>query len=185
MMGDRMLLEEHKQVKEDVSIESPEELKGREIKCHWHWTEKRYSVSLRASNGRWYVVRHRETGAQLFFGKLVLKNVHFKVSPAGAKKAYESGNRNVHATVMGTVLFAKYIPEKAVVPCGIYVSYRHTYPEPEFKTSLSDSPLRTPMKNWPGIKSAEMVSIGCTNFDKDKRHPMMLATGNIELTEGI
>jgi len=181
-----MLLEEFRQVKEDVSIyRSPSELEGRQVKVHWHFQEKRYSVSLRANNGKWYVVRNRATGTQLFFGKLVMKDVRFVVEPAGAKKAYETGKRTVHASVIGTVLFAKYLPEKAVVPCGQAVAYSHSlYPEPEFKYNLfgyEGSFFNKPIAQWPGIRSAEMVALGCTAFDKADRKPMMLATGSMEL----
>lgn len=181
-----MLLDEFRQVKEDVSIDSPEELEGKVCKIHWHFQEKRYSVSLRASNGKFYVVRRRETGNQLFFGKLVMKDVAFQVQPAGAKKAYETGKRNVHASLIGTILFAKYLPEKAVVPCGIPVMYSHSlYPEPEFKLlnfELPSTGWDAGITDMPGIRSAEMVALGCTAFDKAERHPMMLATGEIELT---
>jgi hypothetical protein len=175
-----MKLQEFRAVKDDVSIERPEDLVDREVSVHWHFQEKRYSVSLRASNGKWYVVRHRETGAQAFFGKLVLRNAHFKVAPAGARKAYETKKRNVHASVIGTVRLAQFMPEKAFVPCGHNVFYSHIlYPEPEFKLVGHELPGQGVETN-PGIEYAEMLAVGC-----DNGRPNMLTAGIIRLTRMI
>ena len=152
-------------------------MEGRICRIHWHWNEKRYSVSVRASNGRWYVVRRRETGGQLFFGKLVLHNARFVVQPAGAKKAYETGKRNVHASVVGTVKRAQFPREKAVVPCGTPVMYSHNlYPEPEFK-ALVDSFGYQERRMVP-IFAAEMLACGT---DPQTRKPNMLAAGYTQL----
>lgn len=163
------------------AIDSPEQLEGRQVRVHWHFSAKRYSVAVRARNGRWYVVRHRATGEQAFFGKLVLSNARFRVQPAGAKKAYETGKRNVHAHVIGTVTRATYNPEEVYVPCGMDVMYSSIlYPEPEFKLRAT-SDIRIYMGDYPGIRSAEMLVLGTQSITNNGvLHPKMLAAGKVE-----
>lgn len=158
------------------------ELEERQVVVHWHWREKKYSVSVRAENGRWYVVRSLVTGEQLLFGKLVLMNAHFKVQHAGAKKAFETGKRNVHASVIGTCKTAVVERQRAVVPCGRPVMYSHDkYPQPVFKTP-SALPARSfedlEMRNWPSMEWAEMLACGT---DPEKKTPQMLAAGMMRL----
>ena len=163
-------------------IESCNDLEGRLAKVHWHWTEKRYSVSLKADNGNWYVVRNK-LGHQLFFGKLVLKDASFKVQPAGARKAYETGKRNVHASVIGIVRGAQFQRESAIVPCGATVAYSHSaYPEPEFKyipVGYEGYYGQQGLRHWPGIEYAEFLVLGTGSMSKS---PNMLAAGLIRST---
>jgi hypothetical protein len=161
-------------------IETPDELVDRQVKTHWHFQERRYSVSVRASNGRWYVVRD-ERGDQLFFGKLVLSNATFTVQPAGKRKAYKTGKRNVHASVIGTVKSAEVRRTKAFVPCGTMIAYSHNlYPEPEFK-AIGSPQVRSihHMSMYPGIEWAEMLACGT---DPITYKPNMLAAGRLRLT---
>lgn len=159
-------------------IESCDDLVDRLAKVHWHFTERRYSVSLKAENGNWYVVRNK-SGHQLYFGKLVMANVTFRVQPAAAKRAYETGKRNVHATVIGTVVKAQFERESAIVPCGRPVLYSHNlYPEPEFKVQ-DVNPCGIPVEQWEGIEWAEMLACGAGSMSKS---PNILATGRIRTT---
>lgn len=157
-------------------ITDPSELAEREVRVHWHFHAKKYSVSVRANNGRWYAVRNRATGEQVLFGKLVLMNARFRVQPAAARKAYETGKRTVHATVEGT--FKRGILERgrATVPCGRMVMYSHNlYPQPEFKVQ-DMKPCGIPMAQWEPIREAEMVAMGC---DPERLKPNMLVAGEI------
>lgn len=180
-----MKIKEFRAVRDDVSIERPEDLVDREVSVHWHFQAKRYSVSLRASNGRWYAVRDQRTGAQLFFGKLILANARFKVQPAGARKAYKTGKRNVHASVIGTVRHAQFKPENVSVPCGIPVMYSpFLYPEPEFKFLNWELPTTgwdADITQMPGILEAEMLAVGITEAGKHTV-PKMVSAGHPRLT---
>lgn len=175
-------LQEQKQ--NECVIESCDDLVGRTVKVHWHFRERRYSVSLKGDNGNWYVVRNTE-GHQLYFGKLVLADVRFKVQPAGAKRAYETGKRNVHASVIGTVRKVQFAPVGVVVPCGMDVAYSHNlYPEPEFKVNIygyEGSFFDKPIPQWPGIEYAEMAALGCRITDIYLNKPQMLVAGNVGL----
>jgi hypothetical protein len=176
-------------------INSPDDLVDRQVKTHWHFQKKRYSISVRASNGRWYVVKD-QNAEQLFFGKLVLSNATFTVQPAGKKKAYKTGKRNLHASVIGTVKRAEFKRTAAFVPCGSLVLYSHNlYPEPEFKyvpAGYEEHMRSLHISALPGIEWAEMLACGSEEgmFKTDTGwraavRPNMLAGGIIRYNRGF
>ena len=160
------------------------DLEGKQVRLHWHFQKKKYSVSLRARNGRWYVVRSRETGEQILFGKVVLTNARFVVNPAGARKAYETGKKNVHAWVTGTVRVAELDRSNPSVPCGQDIFYNTMYPEPEFKVIPRGYDYHFSSVGYykcPGIETAEMLSCGCDVGWK----PRMRAAGMVRIKRGF
>ncbi len=159
-----------------------EDFVGQRIKTHWHFNAKMFSVAYEAGGGRWYVCRYREDASQQFAGKLVLTDVEFKVNPGGARKAYETGKRNVHASVIGTLQRFSLDREDVRVPCGVQVVYSHNlYPEPEFKANIfgyEGSFFDKPINEWPGITHADMAALGVI---PNIARPNMLVAGELTL----
>jgi hypothetical protein len=139
------------------------------IKCHWHYNQRRYSVSMYDKEKKgWRVVRD-DRGEQVFYGKLILKNAEFKVSQAGRKRAVEQGVRNVHAFVEGEFLQGTYTPTPPSVPCGVEVKYS------PFNKHFNTFYVEDTPSGWP-IFEAGIVSLGIdTKPLTNKYYPVMIA----------
>lgn len=99
------------------------DLTGQVIRVHWHVRKKMWSVSTRTGwASTWRVVRDDE-GKQVFFTKVVLREVDFVLSKKGQDRCRKEGRKNVHAWMQGTLVDASTTERTANVPCGVGVSY--------------------------------------------------------------
>lgn len=145
-----------------MTVDYLKDLEGQLVRVHWHFHKKMYSISTYEKGKGWRVVRDKK-GNQKFAGKIVLRNVSFKVSEAGRKNARKKHIRNVHAWALGELIWAMPIGNEPVVPCGYKISYSPWSEEPKFV--VHDSP-----EYRCGINSCNMLSMGM-NIEKK---PLMM-----------
>lgn len=153
----------------------PIDLLGERVKIHWHQHQKMYSVSVYVPKKGWRAIYNPDLldvtkmydpateGYQQFLGKLLLKNVEFKVSPSGKERAREERKRNVHAWLIGELITFDVPPAQVIVPCAEPVWYSaFAYEEDCFKT-VNDNE---------DIYNADMAALGIMG---EPRKPQILA----------
>jgi hypothetical protein len=67
------------------------------------------------------------------YGKVIMRNVRFKVTPSGHKSVIETGQRNVHATAIGQINLKADAPSLAEL-----TQLRATYPRIQYNPFRSD-----------------------------------------------
>lgn len=153
---------------------NPDDLYGERVRVHWHFQERRYSLSVKVPGIGWRVLRNPTTldvtkqwdhePYQTMFGKVVLSDATFKVSQAGRKRAVREKRRNVHAWVEGVASNLIIKPDAPMISCGDIVRYS---PFSKHTTFYKGTPnFATP------VYTAEMVSLGIVD---DKA--VMIAVG--------
>ena len=84
-----------------------------------YWNIRRKTFSLQAKvDGRWRVIGHLRQG--------VVKNAAFKVYESGRLKCLETGQKNVHAYVMGELINSAFILPSDDSSLVKYNPYRDT-----------------------------------------------------------
>lgn len=133
-------------------IQSELDLINRNVRIHWHFHKKMYSVSVYVPKRGWRVVVRDYK--QVFLGKAIIHNPKFKVNKGGKKRARREGKRNVHAFIEGRLIDCYTTPEKVSVPCGKRLYYSpFDYPEPFF--------VDLDTKKF--VEEARAVSVGINN----------------------
>ena len=99
-----------------VALKSPRPLStlaGCRVRVYWNIQQKRWSVQYRENylKGnreafRWRVAGHAQA--------LALASVHFQVSPAGRARVLATGQKNVHAYALGTLVAVNSWPGEAL-----------------------------------------------------------------------
>lgn len=146
-----------------MTVDYLKDLEGERVRVHWNLHRKHYSIATYEKGRGWRVVRDKK-GNQLYAGKIVLRDVNFKVSEAGRLRAIFEGVRNVHAWVEGELLWAMPVGSEPHVPCGYPIFYSLTkYDSPHFMFTVEGDLI------YP-VNKCRMVSMGMT----DKSIPQMM-----------